>query len=202
MQSGDPDESASAPHSQQAGEIARMLNAERTAFKAFLQARVGDDAEDLIQSGLIKAMAHAGDFPTPEHVTAWFYRVLRNAVIDHYRRHGVVRRRDEAYGTLLSSLGEDIAAAPPGWEKQICACLGGVIATLPARQAELLRRVDLAGAAVHEVARDLGITANNASVTLHRARQELRKKLMNFCGACAADACLDCHCEKIETGEL
>lgn len=174
-----------------------MLNAGRSAFRAFLRARVGDDAEDLLQSGLIKAMAHAGDFSTPEHVTAWFYRVLRNAVIDHYRRNGVVRQRDEAYGTLLSSLGEDIATAPPEWEKQICACLGSVIATLPARQVELLRRVDLAGASVNEAARDLGLTANNASVTLHRARQALRKKLEVFCGACAADACLDCHCEKI-----
>lgn len=202
MQSGDPDDPASVPRSRNAGEIARVLNAERAAFKAFLQARVGDDAEDLLQSGLIKAMTHAGDFSTPEHVTAWFYRVLRNAVIDHYRRHGVVRRRDEAYGTLLSSLGEDIAAAPPGWERQICACLGGIIATLPARQAELLRRVDLAGVAVQDAARELGLTANNASVTLHRARRELRKKLEVFCGACAADACLDCHCEKIEAGEV
>ena len=202
MPSGGNDIPPSATPRQRAEEIARVLNTERSAFKAFLQTRVGDDAEDLLQSGLIKAMAHAGDFSTPEHVTAWFYRVLRNAVIDHYRRHGVARRRDEAYGTLLSSLGEDIAAAPPGWEKQICACLGGVIATLPARQAELLRRVDLAGTPVQDAARELGLTANHASVTLHRARQELRKKLEVFCGACAADACLDCHCEKIETGQV
>lgn len=179
-----------------------MLNAERSAFKAFLRARVGDEAEDLLQSGLIKAMAHAGEFSTPEHVTAWFYRVLRNAIIDHHRRRGVGHKRDTAYGTLVASLGEDIAAAPPGWEKQICACLGGVIATLPARQAELLRRMDLAGAAVNDVARELGLTANHASVTLHRARRELRKKLEIFCGACAADACLDCHCEKIGDSPL
>lgn len=197
MQTGDPDEPASALRARRAGEIARVLNAERSAFKAFLRARVGDDAEDLLQSGLIKAMARAGDFATPEHVTAWFYRVLRNAVIDHYRRLGVVRQRDEAYGTLIASLGEDVASAPPEWEKRICACLGGVIATLPARQAELLRRVDLAGVPVQDAARELGLTANNASVTLHRARQALRKKLEVFCGACAADACLDCHCEQI-----
>jgi hypothetical protein len=37
------------------------------------------------------------------------------------------------------------------------------------------------------------MTANNASVTLHRARAELRAKLMDFCGDCE---CLDnCECE-------
>jgi hypothetical protein len=38
------------------------------------------------------------------------------------------------------------------------------------------------------VAVALGLTANNASVALHRARAELRTKLMDFCGDCA---CLD-----------
>jgi hypothetical protein len=39
----------------------------------------------------------------------------------------------------------------------------------------------------------LGMTPNNASVTLHRARAELRMKLSRFCGDCP---CLDnCECD-------
>ena len=43
-------------------------------------------------------------------------------------------------------------------------------------------------------AKALGLTANNASVTLHCARRDLRMKLRAFCGACADGACLVCHC--------
>lgn len=185
--------------SKRATEIANVLNAERKAFKAFLTARVGSEAEDILQSSLIKAMAHSETFSGSGQVTAWFYRVLRNAVVDHYRHRGAVHRRDEAFGALIASLGEDITEAPSDWEERICACLGGVIDSMPIRQAELLRHVDLQGESVQSAAAALGITANNASVILHRARQELRKRLGNFCGACAAEACLDCHCENTVT---
>jgi hypothetical protein len=51
----------------------------------------------------------------------------------------------------------------------------------------------IAHASSRFAAADLGITPNNASVTLHRARGELRTKLVEFCGDCA---CLDnCECE-------
>jgi RNA polymerase sigma-70 factor (ECF subfamily) len=179
-------------------EIARVLNAERAAFKAFLVARVGDEAEDILQPSLVKALARAGRFDGPPgRITAWFYRILRNAIVDHYRHRQAVRQRDEAFGAQLTVLGEHYAGTPPEWEKRICACLNGVIATLPGRQAELLRRVDLNGEAVRDAGAAMGLTANLAGVTLHRARRGLRTKLAAFCGACAADACLDCHCESI-----
>lgn len=177
-------------------QIATALNAQREAFMAFLVARVGSkaEAEDILQNGLVKALHRADELSDDTKLTAWFYRLLRNAVVDHYRSRAAGRRRDHALGTLLTTLGEDIAHAPPDWEPQLCACLGRVAATLQPRQAELLRRVDLEGESVQATARALGITPNNASVALHRARQELRGKLREFCGACAEGACLDCHC--------
>jgi RNA polymerase sigma-70 factor (ECF subfamily) len=90
-----------------------------------------------------------------------------------------------------------MTAAPADWEPQLCACLGRVIDTLKPRHAALLRRVDLNGEAVQDAARALQLTPNHASVTLHRARLELREKLTAFCGACADGACLDCHCAPV-----
>lgn len=180
--------------------IAAELNTRRNAFKAFLTARVGSeaDAEDLLQNGLLKALQRAGELQDDAKLTAWFYQLLRNAVIDHYRARSSVRRKHDALGEMISSLGEDIADAPKGWETQLCGCLGGVVATLKPQQAELLRRVDLAGEPVQIAAKAMGLSANNASVTLHRARKELREKLQAFCGACADGACLDCHCARVE----
>lgn len=66
--------------------------------------------------------------------------------------------------------------------------------TLKPQHAALLRRVDLNGESVQDAAKALKMTANNASVILHRARKELRTRLEAFCGACADGACLDCDC--------
>lgn len=181
-----------------ADRIALELNNQREAFKAFLVARVGSEAEaeDILQNGLVKALRSADAISTDGKASAWFYRLLRNAIVDHYRNKGARRRRDEALGDMLHALNEDVGSPPPEWEARICACVGGVIESLGGKQADLLRRVDLAGEPVQAVAKDLGMTPNNASVTLHRARQKLREKLEAFCGACADGACLDCTCAR------
>ncbi len=177
-------------------QLAIELNNHRKAFKAFLTARVGSqaEAEDILQNGLLKALQRAGELQDDARLTAWFYRVLRNAVVDHYRSRASARRRHDELGAMIKGLGEDIAAAPKGWESQLCGCLGGVVKTLKPQHAELLRRVDLNGESVQHAAKALRLTPNNASVTLHRARKELRIRLERFCGACAKDACLDCDC--------
>lgn len=182
-----------------ADQIARILNDQRAAFKAFLTARVGSaaEAEDILQNGLLKAEQRAGELQDNAKLSAWFYQVLRNAIVDHYRSRAAGRRRDDTLGTTVAALGEDIAAAPPGWEAQVCTCLGCVVDTLKPRHAELLRRVDFDGESVQSAAKALRITPNSASVTLHRARQELREKLRAFCGACADGACLDCDCAPV-----
>ena len=180
-------------------QIARTLNDQRAAFKAFLTARVGSaaEAEDILQNGLLKAVQRAGELQDDAKLTAWFYQLLRHAVVDHYRTRAAGRRRDDALGTLVASLGEDVAAAPQGWEPQLCSCLGSVVNTLKPQHAALLRRVDLNGESVQDAAQALKMTANNASVILHRARKELRTRLEAFCGACADGACLDCNCAPV-----
>jgi DNA-directed RNA polymerase specialized sigma24 family protein len=76
----------------------------------------------------------------------------------------------------------------------VCTCIYDLIPALKAEQAELVRRVELGEEPLHQVAGDLGITPNNASVRLHRARRALREALQDACGACADHGCLDCGC--------
>lgn len=97
-----------------ADQLALALNAQRNAFRAFLTARVGSaaEADDILQNGLVKALRRAGELQDDAKLTAWFYQLLRHAVVDHYRTRAAGRRRDDALGTLVASLGEDVAAAP------------------------------------------------------------------------------------------
>ena len=43
-------------------------------------------AEDILQAAYVKAVEHGAEIRDNENAVAWFYRVLRNAVIDHYRK--------------------------------------------------------------------------------------------------------------------
>lgn len=168
------------------------LLSQRNRFKSFLTSRLGgeSDAEDVLQEGFIKAVQRIGELRDDERVTAWFYQVLRNAMIDHVRNRNSARQRELAWTELAERDGDEETT------RQVCACYEALLPQLKTRDAELLRRVELGNEPVAEVAAALGITPNSASVSLHRARKELRRQLEQFCGDCAAGACLDCDCEK------
>jgi RNA polymerase sigma-70 factor (ECF subfamily) len=171
-------------------DVAAALLAHRPVFKAFVVSRVGNeaDADDLLQNGLVKALQRAGELKEGEKAIAWFYQILRNAIVDHVRSRSAASRRDDAWVSDTTALKDDADAY-----KQLCGCFEKLLPALKPMHAELLRRVELQEQPVAQAASALGISANNASVTLHRARAELRGKLTDFCGNCA---CLDnCECE-------
>jgi RNA polymerase sigma-70 factor (ECF subfamily) len=66
--------------------------------------------------------------------------------------------------------------------------------TLKPEYAQALRRIDVDGMSVQAYAAEAGITANNAGVRVFRARQTLRKRVVRWCGSCAARGCIDCSC--------
>ncbi len=172
-------------------DLTASLLAQRHVFKAFLKARIGSEAEaeDLLQDALVKALQHGTEIREDEKAVAWFYRLLRNVMVDYVRSRQAARRRDEAWTRESFTLAGD-----PEAERQICGCFERMLPTLKPAHAALLRRVELQGEPVSAAAAELGMTANHASVTLHRARRELRLKLEAFCGDCA---CLErCDCDE------
>lgn len=172
-------------------EVVARLVANHREFLGFLESRVRDRtvAEDLLQAAFVKALERGGAIRDGESAIAWFYRLLRNALVDHWRRAG-----REAKVIERGPAGADAAAEDRELHDAVCACFVRLLPTLKPAYADLLRRVDLDGRPVNEVATALGITANNASVRLHRARQALRRSLEASCGTCATHGCLDCEC--------
>lgn len=172
-------------------EVVERLVRNHREFLGFLESRVRDRAvaEDILQAAFVKALERGGAIRDGESAVAWFYRLLRNALVDHWRRAG-----REAKVLDRGASDADAAAEDPELHAAVCGCFADLLPTLKPEYAELLRRVDLQGAAVSAVAVELGITANNASVRLHRARQALRRSLEASCGTCATHGCLDCSC--------
>jgi RNA polymerase sigma-70 factor (ECF subfamily) len=159
-------------------------------FVAFTRKRVGDPhlAEDLVQESLVKALG-ADRKPTDvEDTVAWFYRILRRTIIDLYRRRAARSR-------ALNQFEQELAESPsPSDARVLCACFKRLLPAVPEAYRELLEQIDLQGREPGAVAQELGLTRNNLTVRLHRARRHLREAVSRNCQACSKHGCLDCTC--------
>lgn len=175
-------------------EVAERLVGSHRQFLAFLERRLDDRvlAEDILQDAFVKSLEKGESVRDDESAVAWFYRLLRNAIIDHYRRGSVRSRALE----LLAGEMKDAVHPPPEIHGAICACVGELAANLKPEYAEAIRRVEVEGVPVQVFAGEAGISPNNAGVRLFRARDALRKQVKASCGTCAEHGCLDCQCGK------
>ena len=171
--------------------IAQLVKGHRE-FLAFLERRVESRAvaEDILQTAFTRGLERGGDVKD-EKVVAWFYRVLRNAVIDHYRQRSTTARAMEAWGREFPDVQEPEAEL----RQEICRCVSGLLETLKPEYREALRIVDLEEGKLKDLAQQSGITAENAAVRVHRARAALRRRIEQACGTCSVHGCLDCSCE-------
>jgi RNA polymerase sigma factor (sigma-70 family) len=162
-------------------------------FLSFVQARVGDraTAEDILQDAFVRNLSRIEGLPNLG-VVPWFYTTLRNAVIDRHRRDQVRNRRLADFAQEL----ERELSAPEDLEREICACVSRLAKTLKPEYAAVLAAVDVEGTPVKAFAAAQGLTANNVSVRVHRARQALQKRVMESCGMCAEHGCVNCSCGK------
>lgn len=171
----------------------QVLVENHRAFLRFLERRVAsrEVAEDLLQEAFGRAVTHVAEVRDEESVTAWFYRLLRNAVIDHYRRRAAATTALERFASELEPV-----VPPTEVADEICACVSRLARTLKPEYAEALEAIDVRGQPVKDYAAARGLTANNAGVRVFRARQALRAQVLASCGTCAEHGCLDCHCGK------
>lgn len=171
------------------------LLASRREFVAFVQRRVGDAAlaEDLVQDAFVKGLRRGGQLRQAESVRAWFFRILRRAIVDRARRERAAAARLEQVAGELQQ-GELVARSVD--DHEVCECLLALVDALPPTQAAVLRRVELEGQSVKAFAAEAGIGESNAGVRVFRARRALRELVRKACGACAEHGCLDCCCRK------
>ena len=175
-------------------EVVSILVANHREFLGFLQRRVGDRAlaEDILQEAFVRGLAKAETLENSESAVAWFYRMLRNAVIDQHRRRGAEGRKLDAVAAELRTQ----AAPAQELHGAICRCVASLATTLKPEYADALQQVEVEGLSVKDYAARTSISSNNAAVRVFRAREALRKQVRRSCGTCADHGCLDCTCDR------
>jgi RNA polymerase sigma-70 factor (ECF subfamily) len=175
--------------------VRRVLAENRERLLRFVRRQVGpkDVAEEILHDAIVRGLARADSVRDDTAALAWFYRLLRNATVDHLRSESADRRG-------LTALETETAIRSEGEPEEdlfetLCTCLTSLITVLKADYATALRRVDLGGESIGRFASSVGISRGNASVRLHRARRALRRAVDRNCGSCAEHGGYLCECK-------
>lgn len=151
----------------------------RGRLVAVLSRLVGtDEAEDLANETLLKAMDAVEGFREESALGTWLHRIATNLAYDHLRRQG--RQPIEYVDTdELPEAAEEGADLLE--QRQMSECVTQVLAALPVAQRQILVQADVLERTTAEIAKDAGITTGNAKIRLHRARRALQAELNAQC---------------------
>lgn len=168
--------------------VAAALRRFQPQLQAFVRSRVPSElVDDVLQSAALRAIERAGSLRDPQRALAWLYRIHRNIIIDGARSQASRNR-------ALDQLAAQEAPADSSIKDSTCACSLHLARTLPSNYAQILELVDIGSLGLAQAAQQLGITANNAGVRLHRARKALVQTMQEHCGVRSLRDCADCRC--------
>jgi RNA polymerase sigma-70 factor (ECF subfamily) len=125
------------------------------------------DAEDVLQTVFLRALARSGDAEGVSLPAAYFKRAAVNAAVDVLRRREL--RAESAYDERTPH-----AVQAPGLLKEQ---LRRAIATLDSEDASLFLLRHVEGLSLEELAGMFQLEKNNVAVRLHRIRQRLQTEI-------------------------
>lgn len=168
------------------------------ALFGFAASRVRDRtiAQDLVQETFLAAIKARDGFAGRSSERSWLFGILRNKLVDYYRRQA----RELTITDLEAPLPEEQGAfgnrgpskdgwvmrvAPKVWDspdsdlmrKEFQQVLRDCLSQLPEKSAQVFMLREIDGVSSEEICKDLGVSPNNLWVLLHRARLGLRRCL-------------------------
>ncbi|MCB1230021.1 MAG: sigma-70 family RNA polymerase sigma factor [Verrucomicrobiae bacterium] len=159
----------------------------------FALQRISDHglAEDLVQETFLSAWNARKSFRGDCAERTWLTGVLRNKIIDHYRRNA--RRPMMLAGDFESDRNEEGPSTP--WlenranerdtfdpdtatqRAEMMTLLDEAVNRLPDSMGQAYRMREIQGRSTEEITRALNITKGNLWVLIHRAKQSLKEQL-------------------------
>ena len=145
----------------------------RDPLARYLARRAAPDVvEDLFAEVMTVAWRRVRDIPDGGELP-WLYGVARRVLANHRRASGRFGRLLERLAVIERGVDPGAVPAPSASDPDLAEALAG----LPATDAEVLRLWAWEELTPAEIAAVLGITANAASIRLHRAKGRLHAAL-------------------------
>lgn len=151
--------------------IALLPNLRRYALSL---TRRADQADDLVQQTVERAIAGAASHDPAQRLEPWLFRIMRNGFIDQTRR-----RRSAGIELDVHDMPEALPSDPgPALEARLMLrSVEAAMAELPAEQREVLHLVCVEEMSYAETARILDIPLGTVMSRLSRARLALSERL-------------------------
>ena len=148
--------------------------------------RSHQDALDLVQETLLRAMVAWDRFEPGSNVRAWLLRILTNTFINGYRKRRRHQRfatecpgdaRAALYGTPDDTTGDLEDAIVEG---ELGDEVSGALARLSPDYRDVVERADLRGEKYRDIAEATGVPIGTVMSRLFRARRQLEAELRDY----------------------
>lgn len=143
-------------------------------LRKFLVRRVADQhvAEDVLQEVFLKAMQQGEIFCCLNSARSWLFKVMHNAVSDHFR----TRRQFLDLSEDIPKQDDELAPIDV-----LAACVPRVLSELSGVDREVLMLCDLQGLKQKEYAEMKGLSLPAAKARVQRARKRFQERLTGAC---------------------
>lgn len=138
-----------------------------------------EDANDLVQDTLLKAITYYDKFKEGTNLKGWLYTIMKNTFINNYRRivkmNSLVTKSDEIPSSnLLHSATKNAAEG-----KFVMKDISNALESLPSEYYVPFTKY-YTGFKYHEIAEELDIPIGTVKTRIHVARKLLKKKLKDY----------------------
>lgn len=146
----------------------------RTALRIVLNR---EEAEDIVQDTLVKLWERREELEKVENLEAFALTMARNLSIDRKEK---LENQNISFDDEVHDLPDE---GPSGSDSQIMreetrGFIANIINALPEKQRTILQLRDIEGKSYKEIADTLSISESDVKVTLFRARNELKEKIL------------------------
>ncbi|HEY5619241.1 MAG TPA: sigma-70 family RNA polymerase sigma factor [Vicinamibacterales bacterium] len=161
-------------------EAYRTLVSRYASAAVNMAARLVNDrtlAEDLAQDAFVRAFARLKTYDPERRFSAWFFQILHNIAVDHFRRKRVATSSlDELQAGGYPGPPADDAASSPHVDverKALAAALAKALQCIRTEHREAIVLRYQQGLTVEEIAETLRLPEGTVKTYLHRGRKEL-----------------------------
>jgi RNA polymerase sigma-70 factor (ECF subfamily) len=154
------------------------------SIERFVRRRINDPhhADDVVADVMLRIHQNLAALDDHERVTAWVFRITRNAITDHYRRTG--RRRE----VLSAEIEPDADPSADAWLddqeatlSELAACIRPLVDALPSDYRRALELTDFEGRTQVDAARIEGISLSGMKSRVQRGRRQFATLVKQCC---------------------